>query len=115
MLFTLTYILTFFAGDEPLSVTKDETFATLQEAQDRADALDIKYHEHYDYAINTFAINGERFIPITDRMYEEYYDVCEAAREEENWEDWMRDCEADTAINLAKDKQALQDDDYLPF
>ena len=105
-MFKLTYNLTFFAGDEPLSANKCENFASIEDAQERADELAIKYHEHYDYSVRDFAIDDVPFLTIFERIEKE--------REEEYWDEYWKESEADRAICLAKDENS-NDADYLPF
>jgi hypothetical protein len=128
-MFTLTYILTFSECDEELSGTKTEIFETEALAAERADEIDAEYHEHGLIDCSNFRINGERFMPIMERIFWDAFDEYESRMTDRNHPD-SRDEEerlafeaqlkayeedaADSAINIAKDQNS-NDADYLPF
>lgn len=63
----------FDAFDEPLSVTKDETFETLKEAQDKADNIEAKCFENPNCGAYNFLINGETYHPAIERAINEQF------------------------------------------
>lgn len=71
-----------------------KTFPTVEEAKLYIDMIVVEHagHSYHHQIIQDYS-------PTLDDLLQRYQD----------------ECEADTAVNLAKDKQALQDDDYLPF
>lgn len=68
-MYTLTFNLTVFLKEGPLSATKSEIFNTLDEAQDRADNLDIELEAEMHFRVENFAINGKPFKAILERDY----------------------------------------------
>ncbi len=65
----LTYNLIFDGFDETLSVTKNEIFATIEAAQNRADELEEEYYGHPAYDLGDFFIDDERYIAAKERAW----------------------------------------------
>lgn len=82
-------------GDNGRSIiTVGKRFTSIEEAKLYIDMIVVEHdgHSYHHHIILDYS-------PTIASLLEEYH----------------AECEADSAINLAKDKQALQDDDYLPF